>query len=59
MKAEDIDDYEDLLDDAEDHAESVWENDFVADMRDRYEQYGDSTFVSYEQLDKLREIAEK
>ena len=59
MKASDIDDFEDLLDDAEDHAETDWENDFVADMRDRYEQDGDNTFVSYNQLDKLREIAEK
>ena len=57
MKAGEIDEYEQLLSDAEDQAESEWEMDFVSDMMSKHEQYGDGTFVSDAQLSKLEKIA--
>jgi hypothetical protein len=57
MKAHEIDNFDELLDDAESQASSNWEMDFVNDMRDRYDQYNDEMFVSEAQLEKLEKIA--
>lgn len=57
MQAYEIDNYEELLETAEELASNHWEMDFVADMKDQFEQYGDKTFVSEAQLDKLETIA--
>lgn len=59
MKAIDYDgSFEDLLSEAEDNASTGWEQQFVADMKSKYAEYGDDMFVSEAQLDKLRQIAD-
>jgi hypothetical protein len=57
MKAYEIDNFDELLDDAESQASTDWEMDFVNDMRDKYDQYSDEMFVSEAQLEKLEKIA--
>lgn len=52
----DIDDFEELLEDARMAASSDWEETFVADMKAKYEQYGEDMFISNAQLDKLNKI---
>lgn len=49
--------FSDLIDSAEGNASTGWAQDFVADMRSKYAQYGDEMFISDAQLDKLRQIA--
>ena len=51
--------FSDLLDDAEDKADTEWEMEFVASMTARYEDYGMDTFLSYDQLRSLHRIADK
>lgn len=53
----DIDEFEELLEDARMAAGSDWEETFVADMKTRYGQYGENMFISNSQLDKLNKIA--
>ena len=57
MKAHEIDNYEELLEEAESQASNDWEFDFVSDMKEKFDQYGDNTFVSDAQLEKLEAIA--
>lgn len=57
MKAKEIDDFETLLDDAEGNANSDWEMNFTADMREKFEDYGGEMFVSEKQLEWLEKIA--
>ena len=57
MKAYEIDNFYELLDEAESQASNDWEIDFVNDMRDKYDQYSDEMFVSEAQLEKLEKIA--
>ncbi|NYT68759.1 hypothetical protein [Pusillimonas noertemannii] len=52
----DIDDFEELLEDARMAAGSDWEETFVADMKAKYERYGEDMFISNAQLDKLNKI---
>lgn len=59
MKAHEIDNYEDLIEEAECEANSDWEMDFVSDLKDKYDQYGDNTYVSEAQLAKLEKIANR
>jgi len=49
--------FEGLLFMADECAETDWEIDFVSDIRERFEKYGDRTVISPAQLFKLREIA--
>ena len=54
---DDVKDFEQLLDDAENNSATKWEMDYVADLKERYDIYGKDTFINIAQLDKLREIA--
>ena len=57
MKAEDIEEFEELLNDAERWAFVEWDMNFVADIRDKYGQYGAHTYISEAQLEQLERIA--
>ena len=57
MKAGDIDNYADILESAELNAKNDWEMDFVFDLMNKFDEYGDDTFVSEAQLEKLEKIA--
>jgi hypothetical protein len=57
MKAEEIDDFDTLLETAEEQAEKDWDVNFVSDLRDKYEQYRDNLYVSDAQLEQLERIA--
>lgn len=52
------DDFEELLDDAEANAANDWEEQFVADMKARYQQYGKRMFISAAQRVQLERIAD-
>lgn len=52
------DDFEELLDDAEANAANDWEEQFAADMRSRYQQYGRRMFISQAQREQLERIAD-
>lgn len=52
------DDFEELLDDAEANAANDWEEQFVADMKARYQQYGKRMFISAAQRAQLERIAD-
>ena len=57
MQSFEIDGYEELLETADLQAKTRWEMDFVEDMKEKYEAYGENTFVSDAQLKKLDKIA--
>lgn len=57
MQARDIEDFDDMLIDAELNAANDWEMDFTADLRSKYQIYGEKTFVSEKQLDQLQRIS--
>lgn len=50
-------DFGDLLDEAEDEAKGSWEENFVSDVRDKFESYGDRMFISEKQEVILQRIA--
>lgn len=52
------DDFELVLDDAEANAANDWEEQFVADMKARYQQYGKRMFISAAQRAQLERIAD-
>jgi len=52
----DADEFEELLEDARMSAGNDWEETFVADIKARYERYGEDMFISNAQLDKLNKI---
>lgn len=49
--------FEDLLEAAEENAKSAWEQDFVTDMRDRYDIYNLRLFLTEKQEEALVELA--
>lgn len=49
--------FEEMLEDARMNAANDWEESFVADMKDRYTQYGRRMFISDAQKDLLERIA--
>ena len=49
--------FEDLLEDASMNAANDWEESFVADMKDRYTEYGRRMFISDAQQEHLERIA--
>lgn len=53
----DLTELEGLLDAARMHAANDWEEQFVADMQERYEQYGKRGFLSDAQKQQLERIA--
>ena len=57
MKAEDYDDFEELLEQAELNAKNNYEMGFCSDMRDKYDGYKEETFISEKQYDLLFKIA--
>lgn len=50
-------DFEELLETARMNAANDWEEQFVADMKDRYDQYGRRMFLSDSQQETLERIA--
>lgn len=56
---DDGDDFEAILDEAEDKAVTTWEMQFVDEVRRRWEQYGMRSFMSEAQYESLKRIAEK
>jgi hypothetical protein len=57
MTAADIDDFEDLLTLAANGANSKWENEFISQMRYRFDEFGELTFVSPLEFDVLQSLA--
>ena len=49
--------WEALLDDAEREATDGWAMNFVADIRDKYDEYGAGMFISDKQIETLERIA--
>lgn len=49
--------FKDILDAAEDNASGNWEETFVSDMRDKFDEYGLSMFLSDKQQEILERIA--
>lgn len=56
-QAAEIEDFEEILDEAESNANLGFEEEFVSDMRDRFKRYGFGTMVSERQEDVLKRIA--
>ena len=54
---DDASEFNDLLEDAEAGADGDWETEFVDDLRNRYDEYGERMFLSDRQLEILRRIA--
>jgi hypothetical protein len=56
----DFDDFEELLDRVLERAEDLNETEyeFVSGLEERYGNYGDRTFVTHEQYDWLKRLAE-
>lgn len=53
----DEDEFEELLENARMNAANDWEEQFVADMKERYEQYGKRMYISDAQQAHLERIA--
>jgi hypothetical protein len=53
---DDIEDFEQLLRDAESQARSEWDQQFVGDINERYEQYGPGMFITEKQIAVLERI---
>lgn len=51
------DEFETLLSDAEMNAANDWEEQFVSDLRDKFEQYGRRMYLSENQREHLERIA--
>jgi len=51
------DEFESLLSDAEMNAANDWEEKFVSDLRDKFEQYGRRMYLSENQREHLERIA--
>jgi len=51
------DEFETLLSDAEMNAANDWEEQFVSDMKDKFEQYGRRMYLSENQREHLERIA--
>ena len=52
------DDFESLLDDAESNAANDWEEEFVSDMKARFQMYGKRMYISAAQRQHLERIAD-
>ena len=52
-----VDEFENLLEDADSNAGNQWELEFVSDINERFEKYGGDTFISKKQIEILNRIA--
>lgn len=62
MKVKDnysAEEFEALIDLAEDRASNDWEMQFVADMKVRFKEYGVESYLTSRQADKLESIANR
>lgn len=59
VKAKDIENFDELLSDAECVASTDWEIGFVEDLKERYEKWGAELYLSDRQADRLETIAER
>jgi hypothetical protein len=57
MKVEDVDNFEEMLEDAERQAIKAWDIGFVAGMRERYDNWGENLEISIKQIEQLERIA--
>lgn len=57
MKVKDIENFDSLLEDAENNSITEWEMEFVTDVQGKYFQYGENTRISELQLTVLERIA--
>ena len=51
--------FEDLIGEADSNAKGEWEETFVSDMQDKYEEFGGEMFLSEKQDEILNRIASK
>lgn len=51
-----VEEFEDLLFSAEQKKKSVWAEKFVEDLREKFEEYGESMFISDRQVEMLQKI---
>ena len=54
---DEVGDFDEMLEDAGLNAETGWEEDFVAELQERYDQYNEKTFLSGKQVEVLKRIA--
>lgn len=52
-------DFESLLREAESNARGSWEENFVDDLRDKFDEYGDNMYLSDKQEEVLHRIADR
>jgi hypothetical protein len=58
MTASEIDNFNELLSQAELNAETEWEADFTSSMRVRYRRWGGETYISSRQLELLERLGD-
>lgn len=54
-----VDGFDKLLEDAEKNASDGWETNFVSETKERYQKYGDNTYISEKQAAIIKKIAQK
>jgi len=59
MRAKDIDDFDVLIEDADEKADTDFEFEFINNLRDRYDEYEGECIVSEKQLFILQNMANK
>ena len=55
----DDNDFENLLNEAQENASTGWEENFVSDLQEKYDDFGSSMFLSDLQHERLQRIANK
>jgi len=56
---DEVSEFEALLADAEANAVTDWEMEFVSDINDKFEKYGDKMYISTEQIETLERISKQ
>lgn len=49
--------FEVMLQEAEAFASAAWDMDFISDLRDKYDVYGENMYISEKQIEHLERIA--
>ena len=57
MKVKDIENFDELLDDAEANAKAKWDMDFLGEIRDKYDEFEEEMYISASQLEQIERIA--
>ena len=57
MKAKEVEDFDEILSQAEMNASTGFECDFVNDIREKYDNYESEMFISEKQISTLEKIA--